>query len=77
MHNKAEFVKEIMPLLTEEEISVFKRGRNAKKTTKAKHASVAEYNLSTGFEALLGYLYVVGDLARINFLLNKGKEDES
>ena len=70
---QAEFIKEIMPLLTEEEIGVFKRARNAKKTTKAKHATVAEYNASTGFEALLGFLYLTGDNDRLNFLLNKGK----
>ncbi len=73
---QAEFIKNILPLLTEEELSIFKRGRNAKKTTKAKHASIVEYNLSTGFEALLGFLYVTGDLERINYLLNKGRQDE-
>lgn len=71
---QAKFVEEIMPLLTEEEISVFKRARNAKKTTRAKSASVVEYNMSTGFEALLGYLYIKGDIDRLNFILNKGKE---
>lgn len=74
---QAEFVKEIVPLLTEEELAVYKRGRNAKKATKSKSATVADYNASTGFEALLGYLYVTGERDRINFLLNKGKKDES
>ena len=74
---QAGFVKEIMPLLTEEETAVFKRGRNAKKTAKAKNASVADYNMSTGFEALLGYLYVLGRHERLNFLLNKGITDEN
>ena len=69
---QAEFVKEILPLLTEEELSVFKRARNAKKPTKAKHATVAEYNVATGFEAVLGFLHLVGDTERLNFLLNKG-----
>ena len=69
---QAEFVKEIIPLLTEEELGVFKRGRNAKKANKAKHATVSDYNASTGFEALLGYLYLTGDNDRLNFLLNKG-----
>ena len=69
---QADFVKEIMPLLTEEELAVFKRARNAKKTTRAKNASVAEYNLSTGFEAVLGYLYIIGNEERLNFILNKG-----
>ena len=73
---QAEFVKEIMPLLTEEELGVFKRARNAKKQTKAKHASVAEYNSATGFEAVLGFLYLTGQNDRLNFLLNKGKINE-
>jgi hypothetical protein len=65
-------IKEILPLLTEEETAVFKRARNAKKTTKAKHATIAEYNMATGFEAVLGYLYLVGENDRLNYLLNKG-----
>ena len=69
---QAEFVKDILQLLSDEELAVFKRARNAKKSTKAKHASVAEYNMSTGFEAVLGYLYLIGDNDRLNFLLNKG-----
>ena len=74
--SQAEFLQDIMPLLTEDEISIYKRARNAKKTTKAKSASVAEYNTSTGFEALVGYLYVTGDIDRLNFLLNKGDTNE-
>lgn len=73
---QSEFIKEILPLLTEEELGVFKRARNAKKSTKAKHATVAEYNAATGFEALLGYLYLTGDFDRLNFLLNKGNNNE-
>ena len=73
---QAEFIKEIMPLLNEDELSVFKRARNAKKTTKAKHASVSDYNGATGFEAVLGYLYLIGNNDRLNFLLNKGNINE-
>lgn len=73
---QAEFAREIIPLLTGEELAVFKRARNAKKATKAKSATVAEYHLSTGFEALLGYLYIVGDVDRLNYLLYRGKEIE-
>ena len=69
---QAEFVKEIYPLFTEEEESIFRRARNAKKTTRAKHASVMEYNMATGFEAVLGFLYLTGDIDRLNYLLNKG-----
>ena len=68
---QSEFVLKILPLLTAEESAIFRRGRNAKKTTKAKSASVMEYNNSTGFEALLGYLYVTGNLERINYLLSE------
>lgn len=71
---QAEFVNEILHLFNEEELGVFKRARNAKKTTRAKSASIAEYNSSTGFEAVLGYLYLTGNLERLNFLLNKGKD---
>ena len=73
---QAEFINDVIPLLTDKELSVYKRGRNAKKTTKAKNASVTEYNASTGFEALLGYLYLIGDYDRLNFILNKGNINE-
>jgi len=74
---QSEFVKEIYPLLNQEEIAVFKRARNAKKTTKAKNATVCEYNNATGLEAVLGFLYIIGDNDRLNFLLNKGETNES
>ena len=71
---QADLIEKILPILTEEESAVFKRARNAKKHAKSKSASVAEYNLSTGFEAVLGYLYLSGNLDRINYLLKKGNE---
>ena len=74
---QSEFLKEVIDILNEDELAIFKRARNAKKTTKSKHASVAEYNASTGFEAVLGYLYIVGDYERLNLILNKGNKDES
>ena len=74
---QAEFVKEILPILNDEELAIYKRGRNAKKSTKAKHASVTDYNSSTGFEAVLGYLYIIGEIERLNFILNKGNTNES
>ena len=67
---QSRFLEELLPVFTEEENDIFRRGRNAKKTTKSKHASVAEYNRSTGFEAVLGYLYLTGQYARIAQLLN-------
>ena len=74
---QAVFVKDILEILNEEELAVFKRARNAKKTTKAKHASVSDYNMATGFEAILGYLYLTGQNDRLNFLLNKGINNEN
>ena len=58
-------------LLTEEERAVFLRGRNAHKPTRSKNATVAEYNISTGFEAVIGFLYLAGDYARIAELLGE------
>lgn len=75
--SQAEYVQKIMPYLTEDEVLIYKRGRNAKKPTKSKSASVSEYNSSTGFEALLGYLYIIGNYERLNYVLNKGRENES
>lgn len=57
--------------LTEAERSVFKRGRNHKKTTGSKNASPIDYRYSTGFEALIGYLYLLGDKERLDYLVEK------
>lgn len=51
--------------LTEEEESVYKRGRNAKSYTSAKNASISDYRRATGFEALMGYLYLSGRYERM------------
>ena len=53
------------PALTEEEANVLRRGKNASKATVAKHATAQEYRASTGFECLLGYLYLKGRNDRI------------
>ncbi len=68
---QSEFLERLLPLFTEEEAEVFRRGRNAKKPTKSKSASAGEYNRSTGFEAVLGFLYLIGDESRINELLSQ------
>ena len=60
--------------LTEEELAVFKRGRNAKAMTRAKNATMSEYRRATGFEALMGYLYLKGDMARMIELICLGVE---
>ena len=73
---QAEFYARIKDLLTEEEDGVFRRARNAKKPTRSKSATVAEYNLSTGLEAVLGFLYMAGDADRLDYLLNEGNLDK-
>ena len=60
--------------LTEEEMAVFKRGRNAKAVTRAKNATMSEYRRATGFEALMGYLYLKGDIERMVELIHLGVE---
>lgn len=69
------FLENVLPLLTEEESEIFKRGRNAKKPTKSKSATAAEYNRSTGFEAVLGFLHLTGQTERIEKLLSHIDED--
>lgn len=58
----------IEPMLTDAEASVLRRGKNASKATVAKHATVQEYRASTGFECLLGWLYLNGQLERVHQL---------
>ncbi len=68
-HGQSELLSKIEKRFTNEEREIFLRGRNAKKATKSKNADVAEYNRSTGFEALLGFLYLTGNKERIYQLL--------
>ncbi len=74
---QAEMIEKLLPILTEEEMAVYKRGRNAKSYTKAKNATTLDYRKATGFEALMGYLYLKEDLERmidlIKLALDKGE----
>lgn len=58
----------IEPLLTEEELGILKRGRNANSTNVPKSCDPADYRKATGVEALFGYLYLKGDLGRLEAL---------
>lgn len=58
--------------LTPEEHAVYKRGRNAKSVTMAKNATMKDYRMATGFEALMGYLYLNGELQRMIELIERG-----
>jgi len=62
----------ISVILTEEETAVYKRGRNAKSSTMAKNASMIDYRMATGFEALVGYLYLTEQFERLIELVSFG-----
>lgn len=61
----------ILPLLTEKETEIFKRGRNAHTSHTPKNQSGCDYHYATGFEALVGYLYLKDETERLNELLNE------
>ncbi|MBQ8043269.1 MAG: ribonuclease III [Clostridia bacterium] len=71
-HGQVLMYEAIEELLTEEEMSVFKRGRNAKSYTSAKNATKIDYRKATGYEALLGYLYMQDNMDRILELVKIG-----
>ena len=60
--SQSSIMHEIEDKLTENESYIFKRGRNTKSATVPKNADVRDYRMATGFEALVGYLYLIGDL---------------
>ncbi len=64
-------MRAILPILTEKETEVFKRGRNAHTSHTPKNQSGCDYHYATGFEALVGYLYLKGETGRLNQLLNE------
>ena len=63
--SQAERAKKILPVLTEEELAVYKRGRNAQVNSIPGHASRAQYGAATALESLLGWLYLKGRRQRI------------
>ena len=67
-HTEALMAEALMEELTEEEHDVYRRGRNAKSFTTAKNATVADYRKATGFEALMGYLYLEDRFDRAVYL---------
>ena len=69
---QADMIDAIMDSLTEEELNIYKRGRNQKSETKAKNASVSDYRKATGFEALVGYLFLAKRSPRMLELIRKG-----
>lgn len=71
---QAKMIFAIMDELTEEEQKIYKRGRNAKAVTRAKNASMSDYRTATGFEALMGWLYLTEQSDRMMSLIKLGIE---
>ena len=71
---QAQMIEALQEELSEEERTVYKRGRNAKSYTTAKNASVIDYRKATGFEALCGYLYLTGKQERMLVLIRTAIE---
>ena len=67
-------IEALLPFLTEEETEIYRRGRNAKSPTMAKNATVADYRKATGFEALMGWLYLRDEFERLVELVKTGAE---
>lgn len=73
---QAAFVEAVLPKLTDEELAVYKRGRNAHSHAAPKSASPGQYARATGLEALFGWLWLTGRHERVNELYNHGRETE-
>lgn len=71
---QADIIHKIEDTLSEEEFAVYRRGRNQKSNTSAKNANIIDYKHATGFEALIGYLYLKEDTKRLEEIINKGIE---
>lgn len=69
---QAAMITALQEILTEDEMAVFKRGRNAKSNTSAKNASITDYRKATGFEALIGFLYLTDQMDRVLYLVKEG-----
>ncbi len=68
---QASAAKKLLPILTEEELAVFKRGRNAHSAHSPKNQSDADYRYATGLEAVYGYLHLLGNTERITYIFKK------
>ena len=73
---QADAMKIILPVLSEEENGAYRRGRNIGHTNVPKSATVGQYRMATGMEALFGYLYLKGERARINELFALAYEEK-
>ena len=74
--NQAEAMKKLLPLLSEEENAIYRRGRNIGHTNTPKNATVGQYRIATGMETLFGYLHLLGRKDRIKELFLFAYETE-
>lgn len=72
---QAQAAEKIFPVLTDEERSVYKRGRNAKVNSVPHHAEIAQYHAATGLEAMFGWLYLLGRRERLEELFARITEE--
>ncbi len=72
---QSDIVRRIMDKLNPDEQDVVRRGRNAKSVTVPKHAEITDYRYSTGFEALIGYLYLINQTDRLMEILRLSVEE--
>ncbi len=72
---QSDMMEVLFPILSEEEQAVYKRGRNAKSPTMAKNATMGDYRRATGFEALMGYLYLTDQMPRLVELVKIGLKE--
>lgn len=68
--SQSKIAKEILPMLSEEEMRIFKRGKNAHAMTVPKNAKRGDYHTATGLEALFGYLYLKNEIERLRELFS-------
>lgn len=68
--NQADYIDQITEELSEDELNVYKRGRNTNTHSKAKNATMGQYRKATGLEALYGYLYLKGDMERLQYFVD-------
>ncbi|MCD8231374.1 MAG: ribonuclease III [Clostridiales bacterium] len=71
-HSQSKMMEYLLPQLTEKEADYYRRGRNAKSPTMAKNATMGDYRRATGFETLMGYLYLTDQMKRLLQLVNLG-----
>lgn len=69
---QATIIHELESELTEEELRIYKRGRNQKSNTSPKNADIIDYKNATGFEALIGYLYLNDEKERLQYIVKEG-----